>query len=112
MHVRWIGDIAIIGVGVNKMGEPFPQEIESRHWCDGSRDVILDLTGFERVPSQGLIEWVQLVEQTVGSRGKELRLCCPPGTVEERLTTYFRLIGLPIHATLAEALAVREESMR
>lgn len=112
MHVRWEEDIAIITAGTDERGEPFPQEkAASRHWCDGSSEVILDLTGFQPVPSQALIEWVQDVFQTVDSREKALRLVCPPGSVDERLTRYFQIIGLPMHATLAEALAACEASM-
>lgn len=111
MHLRWVGDIAIIGAGAHEAGQPFPQETASRHWCDESTDLILDLTGFARVPAQDLIEWVQLIVQTARARGRDLRLCYPPGTVDERLTRYFQLIMLPIHETLAEAFAAREESM-
>jgi hypothetical protein len=111
MHLRWEGNVAVLAAGGHAAGEPFPQVTESRHWCDDSTEVVFDLTGFARVHSQVLIEWVQDVCQTVQARGKEFRLCYPPGTVDERLTKYFQLVGLPIHATLAEALAAREDSV-
>jgi hypothetical protein len=114
MHLRWEGGVAILAAGAHEAGEPFPQESgsrQSRHWCDDSTDLILDLAGFASVPSQDLIEWVQVIEQTAAARGRDLRLCYPPGTVDERLTKYFRLVMLPIHASLAEALAAREESV-
>lgn len=110
MHLRWEGDIAILAAGPHPDGEPFPQESEDRHWCDDGTGLILDLTGFAKVPSQDLIEWVQVIHQTAGARGREMRLCYPPGTVDERLTRYFRIAMKPIHATLAEALAAAEES--
>jgi hypothetical protein len=107
MHLRWEGDIAILAAGPHSDGEPFPQESEGRHWCEDSSHVILDLTGFASCPSQDLIEWVQLINQTVGARREDpnLRLCYPPGTMDDRLTRYFRIIQLPIHDSLAEAMS-------
>jgi hypothetical protein len=105
MHVRWDGEVAIVAAGPHDAGEPFPQENASRHWSDDSTKVILDLTGFARVPSHTLIEWAQDVCQTVQSRGNEFHLCSPPGTIDERITRYFQLVGVPTHATLAEAVA-------
>lgn len=112
MHLRWEGDVAILAAGAHEAGEPFPQVSGSRHWCDDSTGLILDLTGLARVPPQALIEWAQVIVQTAQARGREIQLCYPPGTVDERLTSYFRLGMLPIHATLAEALAAREEPMK
>ncbi len=112
MHLRWEGDVAILAAGPHPDGEPFPQESDDRHWIDDSSNVILDLTGFAPVPSQHLIEWVQVIHQTVAARGEDrnLRLCYPPGAVDERLTKYFRIVMMPIHDSLAEAMAAEEAS--
>ncbi|MBL8866076.1 MAG: hypothetical protein JNK93_11005 [Planctomycetia bacterium] len=108
MHLRWEGlegDIAILAAGPHADGEPFPQASDGLHWCDDSSNVILDLTGFASCSAQDLIEWAQMIIQTAQARDRELRLCYPPGTVDERLTRYFRISHLPIHDSLAEALA-------
>lgn len=105
MHLRWEGEIAILAAGPHPDGEPFPQESDGLHWCDDSSNLILDLTGFASCSAQDLIEWAQMIIQTAQARDRELRLCYPPGTVDERLTRYFRISRLPIHDSLAEALA-------
>lgn len=112
MHVRWEGDVAILAAGSHEAGEPFPQEKGARHWCDSSSDLILDLTGFAQVPSGALIEWIKDVTQTAEGRDREIRLCSPPGALDERLTKYFGLVGVPIYATIADAFAAREEQTR
>ncbi len=108
MHLRWEGDIAILAAGPHPDGEPFPQASDGLHWCDDSTNVILDLSGFASCSAQDLIEWAQMIIQTAQARDRELRLCYPPGTVDERLTRYFRIGQLPIHDSLAEALAAGE----
>jgi len=134
MHVRWEADVAILAAGPHEAGEPFPQTNgATRHWCDDSTFVILDLTGFAPVPKQSLfeqalLEWITDIEGTAEGRGVQaadadgdevggdaegrdrvIRLVIPPGTVDERLTKHFMFVGVPIYATLAEALADREE---
>ena len=105
MHLRWEEDIAILAAGPHPDGEPFPQASDGLHWCDDSSNVILDLTGFASCSAQDLIEWAQMIIQTAQARDRELRLCDPPGTVDERLTKYFRIVQMPIHDSVAEALA-------
>lgn len=110
MHLRWEEDVAILAAGPHPDGEPFPQESDDRHWCDDGTNVILDLSGFACVPPSDLIEWVQTILQTAQGRGTDIRLCYPPGTVNEQLTRYYRMVQLPIHDSLAEALAAAGES--
>lgn len=110
MHLRWEGDIAILAAGPHPDGEPFPQESEDLHWCDDSSNVILDLSGFAVLPPSDLIEWTQTIIQTAQGRDRDIRLCYPPGTLSAQLTKYFRIVQLPIHDTLAEALAAAGES--
>jgi hypothetical protein len=104
LRIRWIGGIAIVGVGSNAAGEPLPLGVGLSDFCAGNRGVVLDFAGYELVSSEFLGHLIRAHRAAMVSGGR-LRVCCPDGRARQVLSEFKLDRVLPVFATLAETLA-------
>lgn len=104
MKVRWVGGVAVVGVGPRAAGDPLPPGVGLTEFCADGRGLVIDLAGCE-VPSSELLGVMIRGHQAAVAVGDRLRVCCPPGLVREALTATRLHRVLPLFATLADALA-------
>jgi anti-anti-sigma regulatory factor len=103
-RVRWIGGIAVLGVGPNAAGDPVPPDAGLTTHCAGNRGVVLDFAGYKLVSSEFIGHLIRAHQAAMAS-GSRLRVCCPDGLARQVLSEVKLERVLPIFATLAEALA-------
>ena len=103
-RVRWVGDIAVVGISPNAAGTPVPPNAGLVDMIRGGRGVVVDLIGCNLLNSEllGRIIFVHAAAMMVGIN---LRVFCPAGSAQEVLLEVRMDRLLSTFATLAEALA-------
>lgn len=104
MHVRWIGRVAVVGLGPNAGGEPVPEGVIPREWLAGSRGVVVDFAGVAAVSSV-LIGCMIRLHQILTTTGGRFVICCPDKSILDVLTVTHLHRLIPLYDTLTEALA-------
>jgi len=103
LRVRYINNVAVVGVGAHAAGEPLPDGSVTALVRGGGRAVVMDIPA-DTFFSSAVLGDIIAASRAAAGAGRAFRLCCPAGVGRGviAVTKLDRL--LPVFDTLADAL--------